>query len=289
MKFKYFKPTTLEEAVTLKKTYEDAIFVAGGTDIFVLIKKKVINPPILISLKNIKQLSGIEEKEDNIIIKSCTTLREIEKSPIIQKFFPALYDALINMASVQIRNVGTIGGNICNASPAADTASPLLIYNSQVKTVNSFLKENQYNLKEFFTGVKKTKLANDEILTEFILEKTTEKDGSAYYKFMKRKAMDLANVGVAVKLTLNNKKVIIDAKVALSTVAPTPIRAFKSEEFLIGKEFSESILEKAGEIAKNECSPIDDIRGLAWHKKEIVKVYVKRVGIKAYERIINSR
>ncbi len=289
MKFKYFKPTTLEEAITLKKTYEDAIFVAGGTDIFVLIKKKVINPPILISLKNIKQLSGIEEKEDNIIIKSCTTLREIEKSPIIQKFFPALYDALINMASVQIRNVGTIGGNICNASPAADTASPLLIYNSQVKTVNSFLKENQYNLKEFFTGVKKTKLANDEILTEFILEKTTEKDGSAYYKFMKRKAMDLANVGVAVKLTLNNKKVIIDAKVALSTVAPTPIRAFKSEEFLIGKEFSESILEKAGEIAKNECSPIDDIRGLAWHKKEIVKVYVKRVGIKAYERIINSR
>ena len=284
MKFKYFKPTSIEEALTLKSVYSESKFVAGGTDVFVLIKKKVINPPILISLRNIPSLNGIEESNDKIIIKSGTTLREIEKSELIQKNFPALYDALINMASVQIRNVGTIGGNICNASPAADTASPMLIYDAKVKVIDFKLNEKIYDLKDFFTGVKKTVLGENELLLEFILHRNSKNCGSAYYKFMKRKAMDLANVGVAIKLEMDKKK-IKDVRVGLSTVAPTPIRAFKTEEFLKGKEFSEKILEQAGEIAKNECSPIDDIRGLAWHKREIVKVYVKRVSLIAYKRI----
>ncbi len=289
MKFRYFKPTTISEALTLKKTYNNqAKFVAGGTDIFVLIKKKVIKPDILISLKNIGVLKGIEESDDKVIIKSSTILREIEQSIVVKKFFPALFDALINMASVQIRNVGTIGGNICNASPAADTASPLLIYNAKVKVINSILQEKVYDLKDFFLGVKKTRLASDEIVKEFILEKSDKNSGSAYYKFMKRKAMDLANVGVAINIMVNNKKIIENVKIALSTVAPIPMRAYKTEEFLINKTFSEELLENAGEIAANECSPIDDIRGLAWHKKEIVKAYIKRVGISAYNRVYSK-
>ncbi len=285
MKFRYIKPRTLSEALTLKKTYNDqAKFVAGGTDIFVLIKKKVIKPEILISLKNIEEVKGIEEYVDKVIIKSGTTLREIEQSNVVKKFFPALFDALINMASVQIRNMGTIGGNICNASPAADTASPLLVYDAKIKVVNSILQEKVYDLKDFFLGVKRTKLEKDEILTEFILKKPEKNSGSAYYKFMKRKAMDLANVGVAVNLTIN-KDIIENVKIALTTVAPTPIRAYKTEEFLKNKKFSDELLSEAGKIAKEECSPIDDIRGLAWHKKEIVSVYIKRVGISAYNRV----
>jgi carbon-monoxide dehydrogenase medium subunit len=283
VKFRYLKPKTIEEALTLKKSYENSKFIAGGTDIFVLIKKKVISPDVLISLRNITELSGIKEENDNVIIKSSTTLRDIETSEIIKKYFPALYDALINMASIQIRNVGTIGGNICNASPAADTASPLLIYDAKVKVIDFKLSEKIYNLKDFFTGVKSTKLDKDELLTEFILKKP-ETRASAYYKFMKRRAMDLANVGVAVKLDIENNK-IMDTRVALSTVAPKPIRAYKTEEFLKNKEFSEELLNEAGEIAKNECSPIDDIRGLAWHKREIVKAYLKRVALTAYKRI----
>ncbi len=285
MKFRYLKPKTLSEALTLKKTYNNqAKFVAGGTDIFVLIKKKVIKPEILISLKNIEEVKGIEEYVDKVIIKSGTTLREIEQSNVVKKFFPALFDALINMASVQIRNMGTIGGNICNASPAADTASPLLVYDAKIKVVNSILQEKVYDLKDFFLGVKRTKLEKDEILTEFILKKPEKNSGSAYYKFMKRKAMDLANVGVAVNLTIN-KDIIENVKIALTTVAPTPIRAYKTEEFLKNKKFSDELLSEAGKIAKEECSPIDDIRGLAWHKKEIVSVYIKRVGISAYNRV----
>ena len=285
MKFRYIKPRTLSEALTLKKTYNDrAKFVAGGTDIFVLIKKKIIKPEILISLKNIEELKGIEESDDKVIIKSGTTLREIEQSNVVKKFFPALFDALINMASVQIRNMGTIGGNICNASPAADTASPLLVYDAKIKVVNSILQEKVYDLKDFFLGVKRTKLEKDEILTELIIQKPEKNSGSAYYKFMKRKAMDLANVGVAVNLTIN-KDIIENVKIALTTVAPTPIRAYKTEEFLKNKKFSDELLSEAGKIAKEECSPIDDIRGLAWHKKEIVGVYIKRVGISAYNRV----
>ena len=284
MKFKYFKPSTIGEALTLKKVYSKGIFVSGGTDVFVLIKKGVIKPDTLISLKNIPELSDISEDKRKVIIKSGTTLRNIECSPIIRKYFPALYDALINMASVQIRNMGTIGGNICNASPAADTASPLLVYDTKIKVVNSILQEKVYDLKDFFLGVKKTKLESDEIVTEFILEKPDKNSGSAYYKFMKRKAMDIANVGVAVNLTINND-VIEKVKIALTTVAPTPIRAYKTEEFLKNKKFSDELLAEAGKIAQKECSPIDDIRGLAWHKKEIVKVYVKRVGMSAYNRV----
>ena len=284
MNYRYFKPTTIEEALTLKKAYENSRFVAGGTDIFLLIKKKAINPDVLISLKNISELSGIVENKEEVIIKSGTTLRKLESSEIIKKYFPALYDALINMASVQIRNVGTIGGNICNASPAADTASPLLIYDAKVKLIDFKFSEKIYDLKDFFLGVKKTKLESDEIVTEFILKKPDKNSGSAYYKFMKRKAMDLANVGVAVNLTINDN-IIENVKIALTTVAPTPMRAFKTEEFLMNKKFSDELLIEAGKIAREECSPIDDIRGLAWHKKKIVEVYIKRVGISAYNRV----
>jgi len=284
VKFKYLKPSSIGEALTLKKVYSKGIFVSGGTDVFVLIKKGVIEPDTIISLKNIPELAGISEDKEKVIIKSGTTLRNIECSPIIRKNFPALYDALINMASVQIRNMGTIGGNICNASPAADTASPLLVYDAKIKVVNSILQEKVYDLKDFFLGVKKTKLEKDEILTEFILQKPGKKSGSAYYKFMKRKAMDIANVGVAVNLTIDND-IIENVKIALTTVAPTPIRAYKTEEFLKNKKFSDELLFEAGKIAKEECSPIDDIRGLAWHKKEIVGVYIKRVGLSAYNRV----
>jgi len=289
-KFKYVKPTSIEEALTLKKVKgEKAVFVAGGTDIFLLIKKGVLKPETVISLRNIKELSGIVEHKTTVVIKSATTLREIEKSIVIRKNFPALYDALINMASVQIRNVGTIGGNICNASPAADTASPLLIYDTKVKTVDSYLNERSYKLKDFFTGVKKTRLKDDEIVSDIIIEKPHKNSGSAYYKFMKRKAMDLANVGVAVRLDLSENNIITDSRIALTTVAPTPIRVIKTEKFLKNKKFSEDILLEAGDIAKNECSPIDDIRGLAWHKKEIVRVYIKRVGLMCYKRLTNEK
>ncbi len=288
MKFKYFKPGSVGEAIYLKKEYKNSKYVAGGTDIFVLIKKKAISPSVLISLRNLDEIKGIEENENSVFIGAGTTLREIEKSEIIRNYFPALYDALIDMASVQIRNVGTIGGNIVNASPGADTASPLLVYNAKVVIITDDFKERTLPLEEFFKGPKQVFLAEEEIVKGFELVKPIKNSGSAYKKFMKRNAMDLANAGVAMNIFFDEDDKIKDVRIGLTTVAPTPIRAEETEKFLINKKISEDILIKAGEIAKDECSPIDDIRGKAWHKKEIVKAYIKRVGMVCYRRYKNS-
>ncbi len=284
MNFRYFKPGSVGEAIYLKKEYKNSKYVAGGTDIFVLIKKKAIKPDALISLRNLNEIKGIEENEEFVFIGAGTTLRELEQSEVVRKYFPALYDALINMASVQIRNVGTIGGNIVNASPGADTASPLLIYDAKVVIIMDDFKERELPLDEFFKGPKQVFLAEEEIVKGFLLKKPVKNSGSAYYKFMKRNAMDLANAGVAMNIKIGDDDIIEDIKVGLTTVAPTPIRATGTEEFLIYKKFSEEILEQAGNIAKKECSPIDDIRGKEWHKREIVKAYIRRVGMIAYKR-----
>ena len=289
MSFKYFKPGSIGEAIYLKREYPNSKYIAGGTDVLVSIKKKLLKPEVLISLRNLDELKGIEIENNHALIGAGTTLREIEKSEIIRNYFPALYDAVINMASVQIRNVATIGGNIVNASPGADTASPLLVYNAMVIIVTQDLKERMLPLEEFFKGPKQVYLDDVEIVKCFKLPIPPENAGSAYYKFMKRNAMDLANAGVAMNIKFGDNDVIEDVKIGLTTVAPTPIRATDTESFLIGKKFSQDLLKEAGEIAKNECSPIDDIRGKAWHKREIVKAYIKRVGLKCYQRYRKMR
>ncbi len=282
--FNYQRPSSLKEAFNAKSNFpENSLFVAGGSDIFLLLKKNIIAPDQLISLRSIPELKGIDKTGSRIIIGSGTTIREIEKSELIQKYCPALYDAVSNMASVQIRNVATLGGNIVNASPGADTAAPLLIYDAKVIVINSQFEERIVPLSNFFKGPKRVHLNKNELVKGFILEIPAIGSGSAYLKFMKRKAMDLANVGVAVQLLIE-KDICQDIKIALATVAPTSIRAVKTEAFLRGKSLTEANLIQAGEIAATEISPIDDFRGKAWHKIEVVKAYIKRASILAKER-----
>ncbi|MCK5680955.1 xanthine dehydrogenase family protein subunit M [bacterium] len=282
--FNYLRPNSLEEAFSAKSNSpENSLFVAGGSDIFLLLKKNIITPDHLISLRSIPELKGIEKTGSRITIGSGTTIREIEKSKLILKYCFALYDAVSNMASTQIRNVATLGGNIVNASPGADTAAPLLIYAAKVIIIDPQLKERIIPLTNFFKGPKQVHLEKSELVKGFILEIPVNGSGSAYLKFMKRKAMDLANVGVGVQLFIE-KDICQDIKIALATVAPTPIRAVKTEVFLRGKSLNEINLTQAGEIIAGEIAPIDDLRGKAWHKIEVVKAYIKRACILATER-----
>ncbi len=282
--FTYQRPTTLDEAFIAKNNNpENSLFVAGGSDVFLLLKKNIITPDYLISLRAIPELKGIDKDGNRIIIGSGTTIREIEKSELIQKYCSALYDAVSNMASVQIRNIATLGGNIVNASPGADTAAPLLIYDAKVIVINSQLSERIVPLTNFFKGPKQVYLEKNELVKGFILEIPANGSGSVYLKFMKRKAMDLANVGVAVQLLIE-KDICQDVKIALATVAPTPIRAVKTEAFLRGKSLTETNLTQAGEIAVTEIAPIDDLRGKAWHKIEVVKAYIKRACLLAQKK-----
>jgi len=282
--FEYRRPASISEAFNARENEPDSRFVAGGSDIFLLLKKNIIAPDCLISLRAIEELKGIRQIENRVFIGSGTTIRELEKSELIEKKFPALKDAAVNLASPQIRNVATLGGNIVNASPGADTAAPLLIYNAAVIIINAQLIERVVPLTDFFKGPKQVHLQADEIVKSFTLEIQPPGSGSTYLKFMKRKAMDLANVGVGVMLNLAENGTCSDIRIGLATVAPTPIRALKTEAFLKGKVPSEATLTQAGEIAAGEISPIDDLRGQAWHKIEVVKTYIKRACRQARER-----
>ncbi|MEA3241379.1 MAG: xanthine dehydrogenase family protein subunit M [Pseudomonadota bacterium] len=290
--FTYQRAGSITEALELKEQHgEQARFLSGGTDILLLIKKGIISPRLLISLRNIKELRGIRQSGNKLVIGSGTTLRTLEKSKLIADSFPALHDAVSQTASVQIRNVATLGGNIINASPGADCAAPLLIYRAIVTLVNRQGQERGVSLESFFTGFKRIDLKPDEIVKEFIIEMPPTGAGSAYLKFMKRNAMDLAHVGVGIYLSIGKNDHCEQILIGLATVAPTPIRAESAEKYLQGRVIDQDSLTAAAEIAVGSISPIDDFRGRAWHKTEIVKTYIRRAGMLALsrvEKIINS-
>jgi len=284
--FTYRRASSIAEALELKQQHGDqAQLLSGGTDVLLLIKKGLIHPRVLISLRGIGELQGISRTGSRVIIGGGTTLRTLEKSALIADHFPALHDAVVNMASVQIRNVATLGGNIINASPGADSAAPLLIYRAAVQLVNRRGEERTVSLEDFFKGFKKVDLRDDELLKAFILELPPAGAGSAYLKFMKRQAMDLAHVGVGVYLEIDENNCCRAAAIGLATVAPTPIRSRPAEEYLLGRVVDQDSLAAAADLAVNSISPIDDFRGRAWHKTEIVKAFVRRAGMLAMRRI----
>ena len=282
--FDYLKPATLAEARALRQAAAEALFVAGGTDVIPLIKKGVLAPAKLISLRGIEELKGISESGEKIEIGSGTTLRELEKSALVAELFPALHDAVVDMASVQIRNVATLAGNIVNASPGADSAAPLLVHAAQVVIAGADGGRCFMPLEEFFLGPKRVALAAGELVKSFLLPRPRPGSGSAYIKFMKRKAMDLAHVGVGVWLLADAEKRCREIRIALATVGPTPFRARRAEEFLGGRILDAETLHQAAEIAAGECSPIDDFRGRAWHKLEVVKSSLVRAAATALQR-----
>ena len=200
-KFEYFKPKTLEEALTLFAKYGGkAKWIAGGTDVIVMIKQKTMAPDVLISLQGIPGLDQIKFN-GSLSIGPMVTHRAIEKSEVIKNNFSALTDATDFLGSIQIRNVATIGGNICTAAPSADTATPLLVLGTQVK-IKSLKEERTIPIEEFFKGPGETVLKPGELVKELIIPKPLPNTGSAYYKLQRRLALDLPILGVSVLLSL---------------------------------------------------------------------------------------
>ena len=205
-KFDYLKPKTLEEALSLLETHgEKAKLIAGGTDVIVMIKQKTMSPEVLISLQGIPGLDQIQF-DGALRMGPMVTHRAIEKSEIIRKQFSALTDATDSLGSIQIRNVATIGGNICTAAPSADTATPLLVLGAQVKA-KSLKGERTIAIEEFFKGPSQSVLKGNEIVTELVIPKPLPNTGSAYWKHQRRLALDLPIVGVSVLLSLDKDKI----------------------------------------------------------------------------------
>jgi len=285
--FKYFSPRTTEEAWKLLTKYgNEAKVMAGGTDLLIKMKNREANPNYVIDIKQIANLNEIRyDGKKCCRIGALTKIRKIELSPIVSDSFRMLSEAASVLGSVQVRNKGTIGGNLCNASPSADLAPPLIALESRVKIVGKN-GERFENLETFFTGPGSTVLKFDEIVSEIEIPSLLPKSNGTYLKFSPRRAMDLAVVGAAVVITLHpSNSICTNAKVALGAVAPTPIRIKKVEEILEGRKINQSLISEASNLAAEESRPISDIRGSSWYRKEIIKVLVSRAIAQTLEKI----
>ncbi len=270
-----FHPDSIDEAISiLSSTGKDAKICAGATDLINLMRTRAIIPKYVILLDRIKELDFIEYNEqDGLRIGALTTYSNLKSSNIIRDNYLLLHEAICQVGSVQIRNKATICGNICRASPSADTASPLLALDANIKIANpAHTKIIPIDL--FFTGPGETALKNDEILIEIQVPKPPIGTGTTFLK-AKRVAVDLAKVNVAVALTVK-ENICQNVRIALGAVAPTPMRAKKAEEKLKGEKLEDKLIEEASEIAAHETRCISDLRAPADYRMKLTEVLVKR-------------
>ena len=278
--FEYLEPATSEEAVSLLEKYgEGAVVLAGGTDLFVKMKQGLIEPKYVI---RIKQPDFIKQEKDGLHIGAATKLRAIEKSDTIITRFPALYEAVKLIGSVQIRCMATIGGNLCNASPAADTAPPLMVLGAKVETLGS-QGAREVPVEKFFVGPGKSVLGKAEILTELLIPTPREHTGTSFIR-LSRASMDIAKISIAALLELDESGKVLAAKIALGSVAPTPIMAHESEELLTGHRFSKETAIRAAQKVADEIRPITDIRGTAEYRKQVSHIIARDAFEIAYKR-----
>jgi len=284
--FEYHAPASVGEALALMAKFRDtARYVAGGTDLLIAMKRREAVPEHLINLKGVAELQGITSDNFGVRIGALTTLAEIERSEIISKQYVPLKDAVDVMASIQVRNLATIGGNLCSAIPSADTAPPLIALNASVKLVGP-QGERTVPVEEFFIGPKRSVRQTQEIMTEIEIPKPDPASSGCYLKLMRRHAMDLALVGVAACLTLDSdRKLCTQARVGLGAVAPTPIRAPEVEAHLVNKAIDETVVTEAAQISGTQCRPISDLRASLEYRCSMVEVLMARALKEAARRI----
>ena len=286
--FKYFSPGTIEEAISFYGQHsETSKFVAGGTDVIVKLKEGWMEPDFLISLRKIEEMKELHKNDatKELSIGATVTHATLEKSLMIRNEYPIIYDAVSNIGSLQVRNVGTIGGNLINAVPSADGAIPLIALDG-VALLHGPDGERSADVKDLFLSPYKTILKPGEILKKITIPPQLPRTGSAYIKFGRRAAMELPLIGIGVLLTVEDDlETCTKARIVLGVAAPIPMRAVDAEKYLLGKKISEDVLIEAGKIAADESKVRDSIRGKAWHRKEMIRVQVKRMGLKCMEII----
>jgi carbon-monoxide dehydrogenase medium subunit len=283
--FEYFAPKTVEKALSLLSRYkEEAKIIAGGQSMLVVMKQRLLTPEYVIDIKGITALDYVKyDGGKGLRIGALTIHRTIEKSPVIQKHFGVLSEMERNLATIQTRNWGTIGGNLCHGDPAGDPATVLIVLNAKLKLASS-VGERVIDMEEFSKDYLEVDLQTGEMLTEIQVPIPPARTGTAYEKLMVMKG-DMGIIGAAVSITLSGRDgVCKDARIALSNCASTPLRPKKAEKRLIGEAVTDALLAEAGEVAATETAPPSDVHGSAEYRREMVKVFVRRAAIKALER-----
>jgi carbon-monoxide dehydrogenase medium subunit len=286
--FDYVAPTTIDEALAaLRSNGGAARPLAGGTDLVIQMKESATRfpyPSSVVNLMRVPELAGIEfDEKQGLRIGATATMTDIAEHPHVRGQYTALAEGAGIVGSIQTMNLATIGGNLCNAAPSADTAPPLLALDASCQIAGPSGRRS-VRLTEFFRGPGETVLEPAEILTQVTLRLPPARTGSAYSRHTPRKQMDIAVVGVAAVVTLADEGTIKAARIALGAVAPTPLRAKKAEESLAGRPATADTFAATAEIAAGECSPISDIRGSAEFRRHLVRVMTARMLAEAARR-----
>ena len=287
-KFELYLPESIEEACKLRNELGPAAeIVAGGTDVFVKMHNGEYRPKFIVDIKNIPELKGIKgDEKTGLDIGAMVTLHESETCDIILKHYPVLFEGVNTIGSLQIRNRGTLGGNICTAAPSADGIGPLLVLNASCG-VQGLKGKRTIPLEGFFPGPLQTVLKKDEVLVRILVPPVTGKNGSAYYKYGRRKAMEIALMGITAYVEVGaDGKSCSDARIALATSAPTPVRAKKTEAYLKGKDLSDpDVLKAAGKLVLEEAKPRSSWRSSAEFRQNLLQNLVPKIIQRAYESL----
>jgi carbon-monoxide dehydrogenase medium subunit len=283
--FDYFEPETLFEASRIRSEKgEGAYLLAGGTDLLVRMKRGEVRPSTLINLKRIRGLNGIDRNPENALsIGALTSISALAQSSLIQSESPVLAQAAGLLGSPSIRTLATLGGNIGRASPASDMAPSLMVLTARV-WVEGPGGKRELPLEAIIAGPGKTTLMPGEVITSFWIPKVPLCSGATYLKLGRREGMDLALVGVAVFLKLDEKGEATEARIALASVAPIPIRARNAEEELLSGPLTKERIGKAALAAVSDSSPLSDVRASAAYRKEMIRVLTCRAVEEARNR-----
>jgi len=283
-KFEYFAPLSVEEVLELLEMKgENARVMAGGTDLLLKISKGELKPGAVIGLKKIKDLDNISfNKRDGLMIGATALLSDVASHPDMLREYPSIAYAASVTANVQIRNMGTVAGNICNAAPSADNAPSLMAMGAEV-ILRSTKRERKLSLDQFFKGPGLTAIEHGELLTGILIPPPLPHQAVSYQHISARSRVDIAGVCVSVMVRLNEER-CEEVRIVLGAVAPTPMRARKTEELLKRKRLSDELIEKAGILASEESKPISDMRASAEYRKKMVAVLTTRALVEATER-----
>jgi carbon-monoxide dehydrogenase medium subunit len=286
--FDFRQPDTLEEALTLLHDLgEDARVMAGGTALVIMLKQRLVMPDCLISLQKLRGLDQINASNGAIRLGALTTHRTVERSPVVRDRIPAMAETYAHVATIRIRNVATVGGALAHADPNQDPPVILMALDAQVR-LNSKAGSRQVAIGEFFTDYYETVRRPDELVTEVVVPVPKPHSGSVYLKFLPRTADDYATVGVAATVTIDpTSRTCQECRIALGSVASTPVRAHEAETLVRGgNRFTPELAREAGALARQVTDPISDARGSAEYKRAMAGVFVRRALEQAWQRAL---
>ena len=271
------EPKSIDEALEILSSNTNLKIISGGTDVLIKLHHGKINDAELLSINNLEPLRTIKILEDNTIsIGATSTFSDIFRSEIINDNVPILSEAAVSMGGPQIRNMATVGGNICNGAVSADSAQALFSLNAELK-IRSLNNERIVKITEFYDGPGKIKMERNEILTEILIkEKDYKNKKGKYIKFANRKALDISMLGVALVYEVEDN-IFKDLRVSLGVAAPKPIRCRTAENFAIGNGVTNEVINKIAELAKVDSNPRNSWRGSRDYRLHLISTLIKRI------------